>query len=345
MTKKKIIYIAILLLVAFLVYIFSIYFNKFVRVLMPIIFGFIISYLITPLVNKMENKRIHRAVGIIILYFFLVCILIMISFYVFPLLVTNIGELIENVPNIINIYNETAKNIATQLFKDNSTLQATITSELQRVSETIKTSVIDWLKNSINIIPKTTSIILSLLLGFVIAFYITKDIKKFKLSILSIIPSKYHDTVLSTLREMNYCVTRFVQGQLMIALIVGILEGIGLYFIGVPYAAFLGFLGGIANIIPYFGPYIGGIPAVVIALFASPYKALWTLAVFILVQQIDNILLSPKMMEGKLGIHPVTTMMVILIGGEFFGILGMIFAVPTAAIIKMMYKKIVEAIV
>jgi predicted PurR-regulated permease PerM len=123
------------------------------------------------------------------------------------------------------------------------------------------------------------------------------------------------------------------------------LEAIGLIVIGMKYPLALGMLGGLANIIPYFGPYIGAIPAIAVALTISPMKAVWTALVFIAAQQIDNNFISPRMMEERLGLHPVATIFAVLAGGEFFGVPGMLLAVPAAAILRAIVNKTVDAIV
>ena len=116
------------------------------------------------------------------------------------------------------------------------------------------------------------------------------------------------------MRDIHRVALKFIQGQIIIAIIIGIIETIGLYIVGMPYAIFLGFIGGISNIIPYFGPYIGAVPAVVIALTISPWKALLVISVFVIVQQLDNIILTPKIIKGKLGLHPIITIMSVLVG-------------------------------
>ena len=146
------------------------------------------------------------------------------------------------------------------------------------------------------------------------------------------------------MRDIHRVALKFIQGQIIIAIIIGIIETIGLYIVGMPYAIFLGFIGGISNIIPYFGPYIGAVPAVVIALTISPWKALLVISVFVIVQQLDNIILTPKIIKGKLGLHPIITIMSVLVGGRLFGFFGLVFAVPIVAMIKIIVKKVYRMI-
>jgi predicted PurR-regulated permease PerM len=192
---------------------------------------------------------------------------------------------------------------------------------------------------------KAVTIFLDLTLSLIIAYYFIKDSKSFRDGFLSLVPRKWRNGLVNTGREINQILSNFIQGQLLTALIVGILEALGLLLINSKYPFILGLIGGIANIIPYFGPFLGCLPAVALALIESPIKALWTIVIFALVQQIDNAFISPKIIEGKLGLHPLTTILAVLIGGEFFGIIGMLVAVPIFAIIKVILKRSVEAIV
>ena len=141
-------------------------------------------------------------------------------------------------------------------------------------------------------------------------------------------------------RDIHQVVLRFIQGQIIIAIIISIIETLGLILIGMPYAPLLGFIGGVSNIIPYFGPYIGAVPALAVALTMSPWMALWTAIVFLVVQQVDNIYLSPRIMEGKLGLHPVTTILAVIVGGKLFGMLGLLFSVPLVAMLKILLKRL-----
>jgi len=167
-----------------------------------------------------------------------------------------------------------------------------------------------------------------------------KDAEFFKKGALSLVPRRWRNEIIGTCREINEILSCFIQGQLLTALIIGIMETVALAIIGVKYSPILGFIGGISNIIPYFGPFIGAIPSVAVALIDSPVKAFWTV-----VQQIDNAFISPKIIEGRLGLHPITTILAVLAGGEFFGIIGMLVAVPVTAVLKVILKRLIEAIV
>ena len=189
-------------------------------------------------------------------------------------------------------------------------------------------------------VKKLGSNIVSILLGLIVAFYILKDLDYFKElyreTTKALIKERKNQKLRILLTDINSIISRFIRGQLLDALIVGILSSIGLSIIGLDFAVLIGMTAGIANIIPYFGPVIGSVPAVIVGLLSgNPISALLAVVVLVVVQQIDGALIAPKIVGDSVGLHPVFVMLSILIGGAYFGLWGMLLAVPTAAIIKM----------
>jgi predicted PurR-regulated permease PerM len=150
---------------------------------------------------------------------------------------------------------------------------------------------------------------------------------------------KFH-SINETGKEINQILSRFIRGQLLDALIVGLLSSIGLSIIGLDFAFLIGFSAGIANIIPYVGPVVGCIPAIIVGVLSShPINALWAVLVFFIVQQLDGAVISPKVVGDSTGLHPVFIMVAIIIGGYAGGILGMLLSVPIMGIIKLFVVK------
>ena len=123
----------------------------------------------------------------------------------------------------------------------------------------------------------------------------------------------------------------------------GVSTTIALALLKINFAFIIGMLAGLADIIPYFGPVIGIIPAVFFAILESPIKALWVIIIFTIIQQVENDIITPKVVGESVGIHPVTVMLSLIIGGRFFGILGMVLAIPVVAILKIIYSHFVES--
>jgi len=325
------------------------YYNriKLSRILSPFVIALIIAYLLHPLVLRMERKRIKRNVAIIILYMLFTVAFVSIIVFVFPTTVQNTKELIVTIPVIANDYKEYFSNFLMTI--KSSTLpeeiKGTIMRELVSGTELLQNTAVNTLKKALGSAVDFAFKFFDIVMSLIIAYYYIKDAELLKEGFLSLTPRKWRNFLISTGREISLILANFIQGQLLTALIVGALESIGLILIHAKYPVVLGMIGGIFNIIPFFGPFLGAIPAVAVSLIESPMKALWTALVFTIIQQIDNSLISPKIIEGRLGLHPVTTILAVLVGGEFMGILGMLIAVPIAAIIKIIVNRTIDLIV
>lgn len=171
--------------------------------------------------------------------------------------------------------------------------------------------------------------------ALVLSFYIIKDKGKFSRFVLALFPFTWRPHLRAAAGRAKTVWERFVGGQFLIALIVGILETAGLILLGVPYPYLFGLIGGFSNLIPYVGPFLGAVPAVLAVLFegGSLYRILGTVFVFVAVQQLDNWFLTPRIMKGRLGLHPAVTVFAVLTGAELFGFLGATLAVPVVGIL------------
>jgi predicted PurR-regulated permease PerM len=252
----------------------------------------------------------------------------------------------ETLPQLISSYESIFNDLLSIINSSNWSEQVKIAifEQIANVVGQAQEFLVRLLEDGLKLVVDMARIIVDLTIALVLTYYTIKDGGKFKEYALRLLPKRWRNGLTGACKEISRVLAGFIQGQLMIAFIVGILETIGLMIVGMRYPLVLGMIGGLANIIPYFGPYIGAIPAVAIALTISPIKAVWTVVVFLAVQQIDNNFISPKMIEGRLGLHPVATIFAVLAGGEFFGIMGMLLAVPVMAILRVIFNKAVEAI-
>ena len=151
-----------------------------------------------------------------------------------------------------------------------------------------------------------------------------------------LIPKRYRLTIYSLAKEINLIIYGFIRGQLVNAGLVGLLISGGLALLGIKYSLFIGLLAGLFDIIPYFGPIIGFIPASVLALAKSPISVVWVLVIFVLVNQIEANIISPKIIGERVGLHPLAVIFAIFAGGELMGIIGMLIAVPAAAVVRVL---------
>ncbi|MCX7923954.1 MAG: AI-2E family transporter [Clostridia bacterium] len=347
-TKRRIVvYIVSILILIGLVWFVYHFKDKLLKVITPFSMALVIAYLLNPLVKRMERKRIPRTVSILVIYLMFSILTVVITVYVIPEIINNVRDLINTLPSITakyqGIFNRLMSIIQTSQWPTD--VKNSLFREIQNGVGAVQEFAMGTLKKTLSTLAAVATAMLDLILALIIAYYFIKDGEFFKKEVLSLAPKKWRNGIVNTGREINQILSNFIQGQLLTALMVGILETIGLMIVKVKYPLVLGLVGGLANIIPYFGPVIGAIPAVVIALLESPLKALWAAVVFAIVQQIDNAFISPKIIEGKLGLHPVTTILAVIVGGEFFGIIGMLISVPVTAILKVIAKKFIESIV
>lgn len=344
--KYSIYFIFFLLLTGGLIFAYE-NLEKLIKIASPFFMAVVISYIMNPLVKRLVKRGFKSQTSIIILYVIFLAAATVTVVFIIPELVKNTRELSVTIPEIGVKYQAMIDAMLSAIRSSDwsEDFKNTIFKEVQNTIQTAQELALASLKKIFGASVKVVTTLLDLLLALVIAYYLIKDADFFKNLILSIVPRRWRNGLINTGREINLILSNFIQGQLLTALIVGILETIGLLIVNVKYSLILGMTGGIANIIPYFGPILGAFPAVAVALIDSPAKALKTIAVFIIIQQIDNSFISPKIIEGRLGLHPVTTIIAVLAGGEFFGILGMLVAVPVLAIIKVLFKRAVETIV
>lgn len=303
-------------------------------------------YIVKPVTDRLSTKKFPVSVAVLTVYFFFLAAMVAAGIFFIPELALNIRELMETLPELVgryeNIFNNFIFSINSSKWSDQ--VKEVILNEIEDGTEAVQDLLVKVLENGLNIIMDIVRIIVDFTIAMVITYYIIKDGDKFRDYILFLLPRGWRAGAIDLGKKISRILAGFIQGQLMTALIVGVLETIGLMLVGMKYPLVLGMIGGLANIIPYFGPYIGAIPAIAIALTISPLKVAWVAGVFILIQQIDNNFISPKMIEGKLSLHPVATILAVLVGGEFFGITGMLLAVPVMAILRVLINKAVEII-
>ena len=345
--RKLIFWLVILLLIAAAVFFIYRYREKIARILTPLILTVVLVYIVKPMADRLAVRKVPAGIAVLLVYLFIFAVLAAFGFYLIPELAANIMELMETLPQLMSSYETIFNNLISTIYSSNWSGQVkdAVFEQINSLTEQIRGWLDRLLENGLKLAMDMVRVIVDSALALVISFYVIKDGEKFRDQALLLVPRRWRNGLLDTFRQISRILAGFIQGQLMIAFIVGMLETGGLALIGMKYPLALGMIGGLANIIPYFGPYIGAVPAVAVALTISPMKAVWTAAVFIIVQQIDNNFISPKMIEDKLGLHPVASIFAVLAGGEFFGVPGMLLAVPVVAFFRVVVNKVFETIV
>ena len=174
-------------------------------------------------------------------------------------------------------------------------------------------------------------------LGPIIAFYLLVDLPRLRRVAEELIPEQSKDEVLVVAHRLNRAIGGFFRGQLLVAFIVGVMVSIGLAIIDLPFWLLIGMIAGMFNVIPLIGPWVGGVPGVIIALTTRDVgTAVWVVVIMAIAQQIDNHFISPIVMQRAVKLHPAAVMMALLAGGTIGGFFGLLLAVPTAAVLKIL---------
>jgi len=352
--RRKLVYYGFVGLVIILIALFFIkHRNKIFRLIFPFILAMVISYMAERPVAYLEQlsfgkkgKKLRRSQAILIVYIIFALGIVTIGLFIIPAIVDNLKELMDAYPEINARINEIGEKII-EFFQSRNLPSEIISigeAEFRKQLAALEALGKRSLSRLLSSLAETLSVFFDGILSFLIAYYFLKDKQLIADSLLSIFPCRWRPVVAEIASDINRIISYFISGQLLVAFLVGIIEALGLSLMGIKYPVVLGTIGGISNIIPVVGPIIGAVPAVAFALLMSPYKALLVVLLFIGVQQLDNNFLTPKIVESRLGLHPVATIAVILAGGVLYGLLGILFAVPVTAILVSIVSRILRAV-
>lgn len=311
------------------------------KVINPFIYALVLAYLLNPIVKLLEKRKIKRIWAILIVFVVLFSIVGIAFGTVIPNLTKDLGGFIENIPNIVAF----VERLIGELKAGEISFIPTEIQEFLNVEEQMDKAG-KYLRSAFNGIfnamVSSTGTLLDIIITPIITFYYLKD----KDNILKAITGNLPKNALSKIKELGRDIDKvlggFIKGQITVAAFVGILTGIGCFFIGVPYALTIGLVAGITNIIPYFGPWLGGILPVVLAFMERPLMALWVVILILVIQQIESAFLSPQIMSHSVGLHPLLVMFSVLFFGSMFGILGMIIGVPLMGVLKILLGYVKE---
>lgn len=301
----------------------------------PMLVAGIFYYLTNSLVDGLTRLKIPRVAAILIIYVLFTLVILFAVLYLSPILQRQLTGLITNFPRIL-----------TELDNRIQELQdSTIFAEFEKFEFIQKLSRIDYVKVVDSLVEKlyqnigsflgsVASFVVVLLTIPLLLFYMLKDGHKITPKIVSLFPDQYQEEARDVLSEMSDTIRSYIQGMVIVCLTIGVMVYIGYLIIGLDYALLLAAVAMITNIIPYFGPVIGTIPAAIIALMTSPWKAIEVIIIMFIANQLESHIVAPLIIGKKLSIHPVTIIVVLLTAGSIGGIMAVILGVPAYAIMK-----------
>lgn len=315
-----------------------------------VIVSIVLAYLFNPIVNHLEEKGLSRKLGILLIYLAIVALIFILSFLVIPRTIKEVKRLFNVLPYYLDVWVEQIEGIYNKyivrpnnipdIFKG---IQDVIMENVNKLQKTAFNSITGLFNGVISLFSK----FISLVLIPILTFYFINDKEYFLDRAKKVIPKKSRDEIIDLLKEIDKSLNSFVRGRLMLALYVGVATTILLLILKVEFAVVIGFITGIADIVPYIGPFLGFLPAVFFAFLSSPTKAIWVSIIFLLIQWVENNVLAPKVIGDSTGIHPMMILLGLILGGGMFGVIGMVFSVPFIAVFKILirfiYSKIKES--
>ena len=337
--------IAIVLLGTYLIKEWGIlsFIKEFIIVISPIFIGFIIAWLFDPLVDWFQKKKIPRIIGCIIVYLLILGGLFLLLYLLIPTLIDQIKDFVGTIPDLLKNFKDIIDKLF-QTFKNTTNINVnSIKKEIYEAIEnfglTLTTSIPTALLNaSKSIVSGAVSFILGLMIGFYMLF----DFDKLNKKITNLVPKSWRKHYKELGTRLNNSLRSYVQGLLAIMALVFITQSIGLTLVGLKAPLIFALFCALTDVIPYFGPYIGAIPAVLVAFTISPITGICCIIAIVIVQLLENNFYQPLIMGHTMKLHPVTIMIGLLIFQHFFGIIGMIVATPVIAALKVIFKFIDE---
>jgi len=327
--------ISLILIVKILLVLLTAIFLYLIRDIILILFiAVIVSSAIIPWVDDLERKKIPRFLSIVFIYLMIFGLLSAIIILIVPPITNQLGQLATNLPYY---YNETLK-----WFGDVRGVSLESMTGFQQILQKGGEGLASGVRGIFSILGTIFGGLLGFIIALVITFYITLQKDSTKKFLQSVTPIKYQPYIIQLSRRIQEKMGAWLKGQLLLSLIVGLLCYIGLTALGVKYALILGIIAGVTEVIPYLGPWLGAIPAVILAFVQSPIVALFVVILYIVVQQIENHIIVPQVMKRAVGLNPIIIIIAIAVGSKLAGIGGAIIAIPLVAAISIVARDLFE---
>jgi len=333
-TNKRIFWLTLGLLFIGSIYLLS-------PILMPFLVAGALSYLGDPLVDWFEDKKLPRTLSVILVFAFIVLLLSLALILLIPAISSQLSFALDKIPQILEWAEKTAVPWLNQKFHlslsdSSSEIQAWFQHHWQDTSELAKKLLSGLGQSSIAFVGWIGNIVLIP----VVTFYLLRDWDKLVSYVGDLFPRKYYPVCCQLAKESDEVLGAFVKGQLLVMLVLGIIYSLGLWVAGLQVALLVGMIAGAASIVPYLGFVVGIIIASVAAIlqFHTAGALLPVLIVFMIGQALEGMVLTPLLVGDKIGLHPVTVIFAIMAGGQLFGFVGILIALPLAAVLAVLMR-------
>ena len=300
--------------------------------------AFILAYFFDPIYEFLLKKKVPKILSILIIFSIIIALLIIIIFVVIPSLINQLTILYNEVPNLFEEYQALILSLKPQLsnFINPENVEILIKenfSEMQRNILRFSQNIIIYLSGTVS------SITFGIVIIPLILFYLLRDIIIFKENLYNFVSKKNKEEFKKIIEKIDSIISGFIRGRLVICTIVGVIIGVGLYFLNLKFAFIIGIISEVLNFIPYLGPIVGLFLALIFALGQPWWILLLIIILFVFANQVEAMYLNPTILGKELGLHPLTVIFSMLVCGQILGILGVLIAVPLVAILKVLFIK------
>ena len=327
------------------------------NVLMPFVIGALLAFILNPAVRKVmqflekvchvRSLKLRKLLAIAITYIIFLGFISITIFGIVPQVANSIIELINNIPASIN-YIYDLLDILKEHFPslDIAGLEKATNDTIPTLLNTLKDFATNLIPAIYTISMYIVNWIVDIVIAIIVSVYMLSDKKQLRNSckamVYAFVPQKWVQILVEVLQECNNLFSSFVIGKAIDSLIIGILCFILMNIFRLPYAVLISVIVGITNMIPYFGPFIGAIPGILILLIVSPIKALVFLILILCLQQFDGLILGPKILGNSTGLRPLWIIIAITVGGTVGGVLGMFLGVPIVAFLRYLMNRLIQ---
>ncbi|WP_062355598.1 AI-2E family transporter [Bacillus kwashiorkori] len=339
-------FLLLLFIVLFIFFKLQPYWQPILHILLSAIFPFVIAafitYLLQPLVRGLHKNGLPKWLSVLIIYLLFFGGVGFLIYKGIPIFINQLNDLSKNTPLLINQY----ENWAVWIENKTNNWPIGIQEQIEHGFEAINNGIERFAEKTLKFVFAVFNSLFIIILIPFIAFYMIKDSDYLADFFWYIVPNKWRNETRRFIENVNESLGNYIRGQLMVCGLIGVVSSVLFWLIDLKYPLLLGFIVGATNVIPYFGPIIGAIPAVIIAATTSVKLVIFVIIIIFVLQFIEGNILSPLIVGKSLKMHPLLIMFSILLGGEVGGVIGLIVAVPIVAIIKtaiLQYYKVFPA--
>lgn len=297
-------------------------------VLIILLFAIVIASAVSPFVTWFEKRRVPRLVGVLLLYLMVFALAVILSSLVIPSVSSDLSSLTSYLPKVTQQLSTSLDSV-----QEGAPKYFDFVSEIQNILEILSSYLQQFSQSALNLVIGAFGGLFSFVAIIVISFYLSIQKKGIENFLQAAVPERYEEYVTGLWKRVEIKVGFWLQGQLLLALLVGLLVYIGLSLLGVKFALALAILAMMLEIVPVAGPVLAAIPAILMAFLQDQGLAVWVFIFYVAVQQFENHILVPLVLGKTTGLNPVVVILAILIGGQLAGIAGALLGVPVATII------------